>query len=202
MQYQIKENLIAERIESITYISLYIILVDLTQHHSLQTYSYFPKAWNSKESYNNISVQQLCDCSFFIKQFPWVLCFLDSSFSLQSFPYLITQYPILYCPQTQRAPSPLFLSRRPWLIFILPPQRPGVPQVHFIREKANGYLAKNMFQVNAHWGNRQATWRNQIYLSHCLLIPKSNSLHRLYHPSYNCSCFTLLASAFLYPLPS
>lgn len=38
-----------------------------------------------------------------------------------------------------------------------------------------------MFQVNAHWGNRWAIWRNQIYLPHCLLIPKPNSLHRLYH---------------------
>lgn len=61
------------------------------------------------------------------------------------------------------------------------PQEPWVSQVRFIREKANGCSDKNIFQVNAHQGNRQAAWRNQIYLSHCLPIPKSNSLPRLYH---------------------
>lgn len=91
----------------------------------------------------------------------------------------ILSYPILSLnTETSSIPS---LSRSPWLIFILPPQEPWVSQVHFIREKANGCLGKNIFQVNAHWRNWQAAWRNQIYLSHCLLIPKSNSLHKLYH---------------------
>ena len=106
---------------------------------------------------------------------PWQL-FLITELSL---PHYSISYPILSLNTETSSISSL--SRSPWLIFILPPQESWVSQVHFIREKANGCLGKNIFQVNAHRGNRQAAWRNQIYLSHCLLIPKPNSLHRLHH---------------------
>lgn len=109
---------------------------------------------------------------------PWQL-FLITELSLPRYPI---SYPMLSLNTKTSTSLISSLSRSPWLIFMLPPQELWVSQVHFIREKANGCLGKNIFQVNAYWGNRQAAWRNQIYLSHCLLIPKSNSLHRLYHP--------------------